>query len=144
MKSNIPGIHWSKRNNKWRVQISRNGIRKSVGLYASLDNAIKAKLEYEKTLPPKTCKDRIQNGRYRNQYHYKKKKCERCGETKELYLHHIIPLNWGGSFEEENCITLCKSCHMEDHKKLSKKLTLDLRNQILSQHQKEILEILNK
>ena len=143
MKLNNDGIYWVKGRDRWRVSVCRNQIRYGGGEYKDLKKAKKAREALEKILPPKTCKDRIQNGRTRNTDRYKKEACEKCGETKELYLHHILPLNWGGGFEEENCITLCKKCHLETHKLLSKKLTLDLRNKILSKHREEILEILN-
>ena len=39
--------------------------------------------------------------------------CTRCGSTKSLTVHHIIPVRTDPSLalEMDNCITLCRSCH---------------------------------
>ena len=55
-------------------------------------------------------------------YRLKKSYCEKCGSTEPLFLHHIIPLSWGGKSSEENCITLCETCHRAVHKRLAKHL----------------------
>lgn len=46
-------------------------------------------------------------------------KCIRCGdnETKQLQIHHIIPVSYGGKDDIYNLITLCKHCHDYVHKK---------------------------
>jgi 5-methylcytosine-specific restriction endonuclease McrA len=42
--------------------------------------------------------------------------CARCGETKNLEVHHIIALKSGGTNEAKNLITLCHSCHRAQHR----------------------------
>ena len=41
--------------------------------------------------------------------------CEKCKEDNRLTpaseVHHIIPLSQGGTNEEDNLMSLCKSCH---------------------------------
>ncbi len=41
--SGISGVHWNKRLNKWHVQITANGVRKHVGLFNSMEDAITAR-----------------------------------------------------------------------------------------------------
>jgi 5-methylcytosine-specific restriction endonuclease McrA len=40
--------------------------------------------------------------------------CEACCTDKKLEVHHIVPfkVNKALELEENNCITLCKSCHL--------------------------------
>ena len=44
--------------------------------------------------------------------------CVRCGynEIRELQIHHIVPVSYGGKDDIYNLITLCKSCHDYIHK----------------------------
>lgn len=42
-------------------------------------------------------------------------KCKVCGSTKQLEVHHIIPLSKGGTNVKTNLITLCYSCHIKRH-----------------------------
>jgi len=44
-------------------------------------------------------------------------KCQRCGSTKELNCHHIIPESVDPQLgaDVENCITFCKQCHIFIH-----------------------------
>ena len=55
------------------------------------------------------------------------KKCEKCGSSDELELHHVDPSTklshniWSWSEESRNkevekCIVLCRSCHQKYHK----------------------------
>lgn len=37
--------------------------------------------------------------------------CARCGGTRNIETHHMIPLFLGGTTDIENCIGLCKECH---------------------------------
>jgi 5-methylcytosine-specific restriction endonuclease McrA len=106
-------------------------------------DAEKNKSILENSLPPKTCKDKIQNDRIKDARRYKKDECGKCGSKNDLYLHHSIPISWGGGFISENCITLCKKCHLEAHNKLRKKLTLEFRHEILSRHADEITAFVN-
>lgn len=45
--------------------------------------------------------------------------CERCKAEGRLTpveeVHHIIPLNQGGSNKEDNLMSLCHNCHMKIH-----------------------------
>lgn len=43
-------------------------------------------------------------------------KCEECGSTKPLDLHHIIPRKDKGSDSFDNLKLLCLSCHHQEHK----------------------------
>ena len=38
--------------------------------------------------------------------------CIKCGTSKNLTLHHIVPVRWGGSSKVWNLATLCKPCHI--------------------------------
>ena len=38
-------------------------------------------------------------------------RCVKCGSTKNLEIHHIIPLAWGGSNRLENLQLLCQRCN---------------------------------
>ena len=42
-------------------------------------------------------------------------RCQRCGATINLQMHHIIPRNKGGTNTLDNLITLCAKCHRELH-----------------------------
>ncbi|HEW92170.1 MAG TPA: HNH endonuclease [Thermotogaceae bacterium] len=42
-------------------------------------------------------------------------KCQHCGTTIKLQIHHIIPRNKGGTDTLNNLITLCAKCHKELH-----------------------------
>ncbi len=45
-----------------------------------------------------------------------KKKCEHCGSTQNLQVHHILPVADGGTDDPENLRVLCETCHKETHK----------------------------
>lgn len=46
--------------------------------------------------------------------------CERCGENKieNLHVHHIRPLQFGGTNHKVNLMLLCRKCHSLWHKLL--------------------------
>jgi hypothetical protein len=48
-----------------------------------------------------------------------KNQCIKCKNTDDLQCHHILPVNIEPllSADVDNCITLCKKCHVEAHKK---------------------------
>ena len=49
--------------------------------------------------------------------------CELCGSSRNLEVHHIIPVVFGGpEDDEENMIVVCKKCHalLTPHRILSK------------------------
>ena len=45
--------------------------------------------------------------------------CQKCGSTESLHCHHIEGIRWEPleSADIDMCITLCKHCHIEVHKK---------------------------
>lgn len=38
-------------------------------------------------------------------------RCKKCGSSKNLEVHHIIPISQGGKTVLINLITLCEKCH---------------------------------
>ena len=42
-------------------------------------------------------------------------KCEICGYTGYIELHHKVPMILGGYHEESNVILLCEKCHADAH-----------------------------
>jgi len=71
-------------------------------------------------------------------YGLKKASCDMCGSSELLAIHHIVPLSWGGISSEENCITLCETCHRAAHERLSKVLNRERLLSYLSPHYEEI------
>ena len=52
--------------------------------------------------------------------------CQDCNlydpDRYKIEVHHIIPIKDGGDeFDEDNCVTLCKECHLKRHRLLNKK-----------------------
>lgn len=39
--------------------------------------------------------------------------CETCGETEDVRATHIVSLQMGGSYEQNNCRMLCKKCDLK-------------------------------
>jgi 5-methylcytosine-specific restriction endonuclease McrA len=46
-------------------------------------------------------------------------KCQRCGSKRDLVVHHIQPRNDGGADIESNLKTVCKPCHIKEHRELA-------------------------
>ena len=44
--------------------------------------------------------------------------CVNCFSTKDLEIHHIVPLANGGNNTPFNTVTLCHDCHLKAHGKL--------------------------
>jgi len=42
-------------------------------------------------------------------------KCQKCGSTKNLQVHHIVRVVDGGESDPDNLITLCEKCHRKEH-----------------------------
>jgi 5-methylcytosine-specific restriction endonuclease McrA len=42
-------------------------------------------------------------------------RCQRCGSSQDLQVHHMQPRSLLGGDVEENLITLCSVCHREIH-----------------------------
>ena len=53
----------------------------------------------------------------------KHNKCDKCGRTIGLEVHHIIPVIKGGTDSIENLEVLCDICHREVHYKTRSELT---------------------
>ncbi|MHB8871252.1 MAG: HNH endonuclease [Candidatus Doudnabacteria bacterium] len=43
------------------------------------------------------------------------KKCEICGSTVRINVHHLSYKNFGGNEEPEDLIVLCRLCHEKEH-----------------------------
>ena len=50
--------------------------------------------------------------------------CGCCGNKQELELHHIVPLELGGTDDFYNLIYLCKDCHKRMHKNILDSLSV--------------------
>ena len=59
-----------------------------------------------------------QYNRPRSYVHYKKDKCEICGSTKNLLVHHLDCNH--NNCTKENLQTLCKKCHQHIHTQRNK------------------------
>ena len=46
----------------------------------------------------------------------KNKRCEKCGSTTKVVMHHIVPVIIGGNNAEDNIAYLCSECHRDVHK----------------------------
>jgi hypothetical protein len=44
-------------------------------------------------------------------------KCNKCGEFNNLVIHHIKPVESGGSNSMHNLLLLCHACHVKVHKR---------------------------
>ena len=45
--------------------------------------------------------------------------CEECYSIGETQVHHRVPIAMGGSiWDEKNLIAICRSCHLEMHRKI--------------------------
>lgn len=54
-----------------------------------------------------------------------KGRCVNCGSTEDLEIDHKIAVTLGGTDEDDNLVTLCKSCHqMKTREDLEKKRRL--------------------
>lgn len=54
--------------------------------------------------------------------------CTRCGVTKNLHVHHKIPLSKGGSNKLINLVTLCNRCHEMEHSRSHKHIGWHVNN----------------
>ncbi|MBN2365531.1 MAG: HNH endonuclease [Spirochaetales bacterium] len=43
------------------------------------------------------------------------KQCSRCGSRQSVQVHHLTPVQFGGTDEKSNLIYLCKECHEKEH-----------------------------
>jgi 5-methylcytosine-specific restriction endonuclease McrA len=57
-------------------------------------------------------------------YSRDRKRCKRCGYKPDLIsngnlvIHHIIPVNNGGTNDHDNLVLLCRECHIKTHREL--------------------------
>lgn len=73
-----------------------------------------AAVKHTKRTPAKKKRDALY--RYRQTGGVDRPKiCSTCGSKKEIELHHIIPLDAGGTNDYFNLIFLCHHCHMMLH-----------------------------
>ena len=93
------------------------------GLYCEEHASLLAK-EYDKysRAPDKNKKCGREWKRIRNRYAAAHPLCERClierRYTPMEEVHHILPINRGGTHNEKNLMSLCHSCHEKIHKAL--------------------------
>ena len=62
-------------------------------------------------------------------------KCERCGNTETLQVHHLIKRSKGNSvyFLRDNLVVLCKSCHFWVHTHATAKEELEMAYDIIGE-----------
>lgn len=60
--------------------------------------------------------------------------CRICGSKKSVYVHHIIPKEFGGKNNSKNLIVLCKIHHNKLHRLIRKKM-IELSKPHLNFHQ---------
>lgn len=61
---------------------------------------------------PDNRKCSLKDKNQRRRWHINKAdRCELCGDSRTLEIHHIVPLVFGGSDSDENKITVCRKCH---------------------------------
>ena len=46
-------------------------------------------------------------------------RCQNCGSSKDLHVHHLTKRSELGDDTEENLITLCALCHKQIHLRLT-------------------------
>ena len=44
-------------------------------------------------------------------------RCRECGKAGRLEVHHLEPLHKGGSNDVGNLVALCRSCHIQAHRR---------------------------
>lgn len=47
-------------------------------------------------------------------------KCDICGGSMSLQLHHVYPIRHGFKTERKHCKLLCANCHVDFHKRWDK------------------------
>jgi len=64
------------------------------------------RLQLDKDLYRALCQQVLKRDRWR---------CQQCGSSENLQVHHIRPRSKLGGDEDENLITLCSPCHRQIH-----------------------------
>ena len=57
-------------------------------------------------------------------------RCKICGSTKNLTVHHKLPVARGGKSSLENCVCWCKWCHCAFHNKWGLTISDDFGNPV--------------
>jgi hypothetical protein len=70
--------------------------------------------------------------------------CCLCKELHRVQVHHIIPLEEGGTDDIDNAITLCPNCHDEVHGSSSRRVTRFYTPDELKLHRKKTIELAGK
>ena len=95
-------LRWAKKEeDEYDIKI----LAEIMGLYYSP--------ECPKFIRPK----RINTGTLIKMFPKSELKCELCGVTKALEIHHRIPISKGGTDDKSNLQILCKNCHYSLHHK---------------------------
>ena len=50
--SGVRGVYWHRQRQRWHAEISLNGVKRSLGLHATLEQAARARMEAQKRLHP--------------------------------------------------------------------------------------------
>lgn len=90
------------------VQVSR--IINSYNLIREKKHDYSARNSYNRR---RILRNKVQKGEIN-----KPKICGCCGDTEKLELHHIVPIEIGGSDEYYNLIYLCHECHVKIHRNI--------------------------
>lgn len=93
--------------NHKRVPLSQRQIQNIIAKY------IPDYRTCRKSKKPTTSKARKEQKAIKQEYLKEGKTCAVCGSTENLELHHMIPLDMGGTNDAANLIILCKYCHFQ-------------------------------
>jgi hypothetical protein len=90
--------------------------------------------------------EHIRTREHASGHHWRLRKdnCDICGGNKDLKLHHIIPLSWGGATTDSNCLTLYEVCHRKILRNLCKLLGRSRLLEYLAPHWSEIAKLAKK
>lgn len=58
---------------------------------------------------------------YRREHPY----CEACGWTRHIHVHHMLPLEMGGSNDEDNLVSLCANHHADAHAEMAQFIEIE-------------------
>lgn len=105
---------------KSKVINAENGIKRLKQELSIIKQKIEYVHDYMLQYPPdwkERCNSLKQEGYdYRGRLRYYGY-CSKCGSSKFVQVHHIVPLSKGGSNKVSNLILLCRKCHLIEHKK---------------------------
>ena len=58
----------------------------------------------------------VWEGRRRQVFDRDRWRCQRCGRSGRLEAHHIVEIAHGGTNDQGNLQSLCRTCHIEQHR----------------------------